>query len=169
MGSKMCFYKRGFSLVEMVCVLAMLSILAAAASIGITRSVEQFNFVKYNDALTQKIQVALNRMLVELSYLDRTKNTMAGNSSSITFPTTLTSGVVSEPNHTFNFINGILYWDTVPLCDEIDSFNLRYQTSAASVATITSPSDLLKIEVTLITNGQQGAKKTFSAEIAMKL
>jgi len=154
---------------EVICVLIILGVIASAATIGISRSVQQFNFVKDNDTLSQKVQVALNRMLVEFSYIDRTKTAMSGAANSITYPTTLTTGGAAESNHTFDLVNGVLRWDAVPLCNEIASFSLQYVTSTGASSTISSPTDLMKIKITLVTSGTAGANKTFSAEVAMKL
>jgi prepilin-type N-terminal cleavage/methylation domain-containing protein len=159
----------GFSLIEIICVLLILGIIAAASTIGISRTVQQLNFTKDNDALSQKVQVALNRMLVEFSYIDRSKTVMSGTANSITYPTTLTTNGAAEAAHTFDLVNGVLRWDANPLCNEISSLSFQYVTSTATASTLSNPTDLQKILVTVVTNGQQGAQKTFSAEIAMKL
>ena len=56
----------GFTLIEVIAVLILAGVLAAAAGVGIVRGVEGYIFVKETTRLNQKAQLAMERMRREM-------------------------------------------------------------------------------------------------------
>jgi len=133
--------KNGFSLVEVICVLILLGIMASIATIGISRTVSQFNFTRERDALTQKAQIALNRWLIEFTYFD-TAGT-AGTFDIVTTSNVTTyyypanyAGTTQRNNFSYDSNADQLYWNGNLLCDGVASFSVTPNPSPATAATL---------------------------------
>lgn len=59
---------KGFTLIEVIVSLVILGVLAAVSTIAIFKIVEGYQLAKDNAHLTQKAQVAMTRIAVELNY-----------------------------------------------------------------------------------------------------
>ncbi|NCC26440.1 MAG: type II secretion system protein [Deltaproteobacteria bacterium] len=61
---------KGFTLIEVIVSLVLLSIVAVFAGLGIVRVVESYVFASQNVRLAEQAQLALTRMTLELQYAD---------------------------------------------------------------------------------------------------
>ncbi|MFW6011013.1 MAG: type II secretion system protein [Desulfosalsimonas sp.] len=74
---------RGFTLIEVIVSLVILGVLATVSTIAIVKIVEGYQLAKDNAHLTQKAQVAMTRIAVELNYA--TEVEIPGNSNTIIY------------------------------------------------------------------------------------
>lgn len=151
---------RGFSLIEIIAVMVILGILASLGGIGLSRSVSMFNFTRENDAMAQKAQIALNRILIEFTYFDTTA--AAGFSfSENTYQYPVNIGGTKETN-TFRYDPDArqLLWNGVVLCDNVSAFSMTPEPA-------TLP-DMKSISVVLSLTGQNSVTQTFNSYVAIK-
>jgi len=76
----------GFTLIEVIAVLVLVGILSAMAGIGIVKGVEGYLFAQSNTETTQKAQLALSRITIELSELSAINSTSSGTAIIFTIP-----------------------------------------------------------------------------------
>jgi len=152
----------GFTLIEIIASLVLLGIIAIVISLGFTRTIQEYRFTQDNAALTQKAQVALNRMLIELSYYNSSGTTATFNTTEFTFP----SNVGTNANITFKLNNGKLtYKDTSvdnterTLCDEVSA--LKFEPTWVNGL-------LQNVNVSMTLLGMNGVAESFSYTITIK-
>lgn len=161
---------RGFSLLELVCVLVLLGLLAVVATVGLTRSVGQYHFARDNDALAQKAHIALRRIVIELSHLDTSSQTPlafasaatpAGQPRSYAY-TTVYDGVSQLDTLAYQPDSGVLTWNGYPLCDRVTGFAMTADPAGATGQTLDT------VAVTLTVTGDNGVSRSFAATFAVK-
>ena len=158
----------GFTLLEIICVLVLLGILGAAATVGISRSVLLYNFNKDNDVLAQQAQIALNRILTEFTNIDQTATGEVFNldkaggatSTSYKFPAKY-GGTTSNNVFSFDSASGRLSLNNAPLCDKVTAFSMVKSPGDATVAT-------LKYVTVNMTVSSNNASRTYSTQITVK-
>lgn len=75
---------KGFTLIEVIASLVLFGILTLIAGLGLVNVVKSYMFAMENNEITQKVQLAMTRMNLELMFLnDKPK----GNKNYIQFPT----------------------------------------------------------------------------------
>jgi len=159
----------GFSLLEIICVLVLLGVLGAAATIGFSRSVELYNFTKDNDVLAQQAQIALNRVLIEFTNIDQSATGADFNldapgtetpSTSYKFPAKY-AGTTTDNTFSFDAASGRLSLNGEPLCDGVTAFSIQKDSSVAGVADLA----YVKVDLSVSSNNKT---RTFSTQITIK-
>ena len=134
----------GFTLVEMIATLVLVSLLAVVAGMGLIKGLEGYLFVKDTTVVTQKAQIALERMrreLVEVSNI----TSVSGPPVVLAFSTPSGSRTI-----THNTGNAEILLDNDTLVDNVNSFNVAYlQVSGAWVAGTDAIRDLTEITINL--------------------
>lgn len=120
--NRIFFNRRGFTLVELITSLVVLSIIGVIAGMGMVTIVRGYVFTKQNAAGAQKAQIAMARIVKELG---ATNLISSGSDSSITFDS------ISPPKKkgrvlSWNSTNDTLSIDSDLLLDNVSSFNLAY-------------------------------------------
>jgi prepilin-type N-terminal cleavage/methylation domain-containing protein len=130
--------RRCFSLVEIVAVLLIVGILAGAGMMGTAAFFNGFVSGRANAELTQKAQNAMQRLIMELRFLDVDETTgapllvVSGTPATLTFTSKrdLTS---PRPSHVVNVVGTELRLDTRPLTDRVTSFVASYNSGTGEV------------------------------------
>ncbi|MEW6264531.1 MAG: prepilin-type N-terminal cleavage/methylation domain-containing protein [Thermodesulfobacteriota bacterium] len=122
--------RRGTTLIELIAALVILSLLAAVAGLGLVEVTEGYVFAKLNAQATEKGQVAISRLVKELTEI-KSNNITSGTS------TTLTYLICSGASHTVSLSGNNLLFDGSILTDRVNSFALTYQADITSAATST--------------------------------
>jgi len=161
--------KTGFSLVEMLCVLVLFGIISSAVTIGFSKSISQFNFTRENDAMSQKAQVALNRILMEFTYLDpgAAASTLDFSGNSYKYPTSCfgTSEInsfVYDPSAKQLLWNHNQDKNSYVLCDNVSGFSMSLTPAGAT------PSTLKQVTVTISLTGSNNVTQQFVTQVAIK-
>ena len=133
----------GFTLIEVVVTLVLVGIMAAVAGMAIVQGVQGYVFARENATTTQKAQLAMARMSLELLELTDV-TTAAGNQ--IVYDR-------DSGSHTITFASGIVTIDGDVLVDDVDSLSLSYWKSDGTTAWVqgTDPiGDLSTIQIVLV-------------------
>ena len=110
----------GFTLIEVIVTMLIAGILATIAGLGIVQGVKGYVFASENAAMTQKAELALTRMSLELR--DISDVTVI-----IDTPTTITyTRDSSDPSRTIKFENSEITLDSNILVDEVSDLRLSY-------------------------------------------
>lgn len=75
----------GFTLIEMIASLALLGLLASIFGMGLVAAVESYDFSRSNSQIAQKGQMAMGRMIRELTELTRVVNVGGGSDPFIVY------------------------------------------------------------------------------------
>jgi prepilin-type N-terminal cleavage/methylation domain-containing protein len=75
----------GFTLIEMIASLALLGLLASIFGMGLVAAVESYDFSRSNSQIAQKGQMAMGRMIREISELTQIMNMIGGSDPSIVY------------------------------------------------------------------------------------
>ncbi|MCM8784373.1 MAG: type II secretion system protein [Candidatus Omnitrophica bacterium] len=120
--------KSGFTLLELVIVIALVGILALFLAEVIRRGVESWYFVMDKEELALQTPYVLTRLVREL----RTANTVTS---------ALGNTIVFKDyqNNTFNYalFGNVLYRNGSPLLDGVTNFSLQYYPSSSNIRMVT--------------------------------
>lgn len=152
---------RGFTLIEIVVSLLIASILASIAAMGIVQGTSAFVFVRDSAAMSQKAQVALNRLTKEFTNLKEVTG-VAGSAPSYT-GATITILKEGEPVSRVIATSGAsVTIDGHALVDTVSSFSLGLKKDDQSDWTIADLSrEIVTVEITLALTTTAGETVTF--------
>jgi prepilin-type N-terminal cleavage/methylation domain-containing protein len=119
--NRIFFNRRGFTLIEIITSLVVLSIIGVIAGMGMVSIAKGYVFTKKNAAGAQKAQIAMARIVKELAVTD---SISSGSASSITFNSK--SPPAQQRVLFWNNTNYTLSIDSDLLLDNVSSFNLAY-------------------------------------------
>jgi len=143
--------KNGFTMIEVIVTLVIFGILAGAGSLGLAEIMKSYVISRDGAKISQKAQLAMNRLNVELSYMTNgsiaadTDITSRAISYTATYPSANGSTFVTESHSIlWNGTEGAsLELDGQTLIDMVGNFTLTYYdangqntTTAAAVRTI---------------------------------
>ena len=151
--------EKGFTLIEIIAVLILVSILAVFAGMGIVSIVEGFFFTKMNAATVQKGQAAIVRLDKEFSNIT---SVSSGNAASINF-TSYKQGV--EGTHVVSWAGNDLTLDGDTLTDNVSEFDLGYYDSFDGAKQSTWSSSRKVIEITLKLKGANDVVSEFKSRV----
>lgn len=170
---------RGFTLIEIIVTLLLVGIMAAVAGAGIVAATRAFIFAKEAAEISQKNQLAMNRITKSIqNWLPVPAPVTAPHSLTVTRNDVLSGGIVTETysysGNTLSLTTGIT---TDVLCEGLTAFNIEYLrsdnadviggTAKESFWVPTMPlSDLNLVRVTMTQAGQSGANaSTFVSRV----
>lgn len=159
---------RGFSLIEIICVLVILGLLGAFASVGYVRFIRLYSSIKDVDVAIQQGQIAMNRLFTEVTTIDPTataKPFVLDNDSTTVYSTpykfTSLDGSTGVDNIvSYDSSTKVLSLNGVPMCENVSAFLMKKNLSATGVAdlkyvtteltiTVGSKTQMLKSQFTL--------------------
>jgi len=147
--------EKGFTLMEVIVVMILVSIIAVAAGTGLVQVVQGMVFTKMNAVTIQKGQIAMTKLVKEFNNINISAIT-AADDKSITF-TSVKNGVSSP--HTVTLAGSTITFDGDVLTDQVNSFTLKYYDNYDSTGQTTWQSSRRIIEITL---GLKGADDVVS-------
>lgn len=168
------FGAKGFSLVEIIVSLVILGFLGVAGAESIQAILRGYTMARSSDEVAQKAQMALNRMTIELSYIDPTQTgTTNGTATSITYAAAFPTGT---ENHTIALSGTQITYSVTGaaaqvLLDDVaaNGLTFSYYTSyndASPAATMSAATKMIGIN--LVMHGESwvtGVNKTFTTRV----
>ncbi len=160
----------GFTLIEVIVSMILVGVMAAVAGMGIVSATKAFIFTKEAADISQKSQLAMNRLTKSISNWTSFTNP-SGNQLTLTRNDVVTGGTITE---TYSFSGNTLSLTvggvTDVLCDGLTNFNLEYLRSDRGGDSFWSPgqpvSDLNMVRVTMTQSGQSGTNaSTFASRV----
>ncbi|MFU2208823.1 prepilin-type N-terminal cleavage/methylation domain-containing protein [Solidesulfovibrio sp. C21] len=159
----------GFTLLEMVCVLVLLGVVALLTTRMFTNLISGYTLARNSAAAVQKAQNALQRMTIDFTYLKVASS--SGGETSISYNTSLDNDaiVISQSDNKISYsLNGTPY----TLTDGVGADSLRFTyyntyTSSADSA-LSSNTALVGISFTMVGDDpSQGFSQTYSTRVAL--
>jgi len=141
---KTCRNQKGFTLIEIISVMVVVTISGVVAGMGLVKIAEGFVFAKKNAATAQKGQIAMARIAKELNAV---KSISSGSGTSITF--TRTTG----ESHTISLSGTELRVDTDVLVDNVNTFEIKYYSTYNASPSTTYSSSAAMIQISLKLTG----------------
>lgn len=121
--------RHGFTLVEMIAVLLLVSLLSAVAGMGMVPITRGFIAARENTQAAEKVQVAMSRIVRDLHFVT---DVSAGSASSITYQAPDSAGVQAWSTLSWAGSAGDpVLLDGLTLLDGVASFQLAYVRYAA--------------------------------------
>ncbi len=168
--------QRGFTLIEIVVVIVVLGIMALMGSFGLERAMDGYNQSLENSQISQKAQIALDRLAIELSHIPfngllARYSISAGNAGSLTYTSNF-DGV--NGLHTVNQVNDQVRLDNLPLTDLAVTGNglqFTYLNAAGTDLGAGGATDaaLRIIQISLSLRGPNvNVTRTFNARVALQ-
>jgi prepilin-type N-terminal cleavage/methylation domain-containing protein len=150
--------KNGFTLIELITALVIMSIVSVMAGMGLVQIASGYRMVKTSTAKAEQSQIVLARLLKELSAV---QNLSVAGETSITY----TRGGVS---HTINWTGAgqPIALDGDILIDKVQSFTLTYHNTYSAAASSYSGATTL-IELTFELKGYQDASIIFKERVVI--
>jgi prepilin-type N-terminal cleavage/methylation domain-containing protein len=152
---------RGFSLLELILVLALLGILGLVGTMGFVHFSRGFVFARETTATTAKGQLAMMRLAKELQSLS---DTSLATPTRIAF-TALRGG--TEENHEARLVGSTLLFDNQPLVDQVSGLVLSYHTDYNSSASAWSANTRL-IDINLSLQGPDNIDIALQTRITLR-
>jgi len=152
--------EKGFTLIEIIVSLVLMAIIAAVVSMGFLEVVRGYVFARANADTVEKGQMAITRMIKELSCNASVSPITAGTATSVTF----TRCSDNTPNHILTWANGttVLSLDGITLTDQVNSFALAYYLKNGNPAAAASAQ---QIQITLQLNAADNTVETFTNRV----
>ena len=153
--------ERGFTLLEVILVLALVGIIGTISMFGLLNLTRSFTFVKGSGVVAGKAQLAMLRLGKEFQLI----KSATGSNTAITYTASRASGDVT---HTVSLAGDTLLFDGDILTDQVNSFNLSYYDSYDSAAAASWTATSKMIGINLILNGPEGVNPAFQTRIATR-
>jgi len=160
----------GFTLIELIVTMVLVGIMAAVAGMGIVSATKAFIFTKEAADISQKSQLAMNRITKSISNWTSVTNPL-GNQLTLTRNDVITGGTITETySYSGNTLSLTVGGVTDVLCDGLTNFTLEYLRSDRGGDSFWSPgqpvSDLNMVRVTMTQSGQSGTNaSTFTSRV----
>lgn len=155
--------KSGFTLIEVIVSLILVGVMAAIAGMGIVSATRAFIFAKEAAEISQKSQLAMNRISKSITNWISVSTNPAPSATSLTLTRNdvITGGTITE---TYSYSNGTLSLTsggtTDVLCDDLTSFLMEYlrtdQGGDSFWSSGQSVPDLNMVRITMTQAGQSG-------------
>ncbi len=114
---------KGFTLIELIATLVILGILATTITLGFSEVMEGFLIAEEHSDMIQEVQVALNRMHIELQHVNRVTSS-SGTSISYHPRFTFDEGELAES--TLSYTGTQITLDNDVLLDGVTDFDIIY-------------------------------------------
>lgn len=162
---------RGFTLVEVIASIVLSVIIAAIAGLGIIQVTRQYLFVQKVGETAQVAQVAMARMVKELTLIrSGTSAGVAGGPMSITFNTPSLAGrtIGWTGGNSGAFVKPILM-NNEPLIENVQNLTLRYYNTynGADTGSYNQTSTGM-IGITFTVIGAEGITSTFTGRVTVR-
>ena len=169
--------QKGFTLLEIIVVMILVSIVVSVAGLGIVRVVQGMVFTKTNAATTQKGQIVMTKLIKEFNNISAVDATASdAEHTMITFTSVKKeSSELAYRKHTVQWLrngNVVTYitYDTDDssvedvLTDQVSDFTLQYLDIYNSASSTWKPSSRI-IEITLKLTGANDVPSVFTARV----
>jgi prepilin-type N-terminal cleavage/methylation domain-containing protein len=153
--------KAGFSLLELILVLALLGIIGLVGTMGFVRFSQGFVFARDTNAVTAKGQLAMMRLTKEMQSVSAASTTTP---TRIAF-TALRGGV--EENHEARLVGTSLLFDNQVLVDRVGGLVFSYYTDYDSSAAAWS-ADTRLIDINLTLNGPDNISIDLQTRVTLR-
>ncbi len=152
---------RGFTLIEVIATLVLITIIATMAGLGIVEITKQYLFAQKAGETAQVSQVAMARMVKELTLIR--SGTSAG-ATSITFSTPAAAGrtISWTGGNSGSFVKPILM-NSQPLIENVQNLTLRYYNAYDGTDTGSyNQTSTVLIGISFTVTGADGINSTFT-------
>lgn len=158
-----CDFKaeKGFTLIEVIVVLALVGIMVAIAGIGYVHVVKGTLFTKMNADTIQKGEIAITRLIKEFNNMSISSVT-AADGTSITFSSVKDGD--STP-HTVALTGDTITYDGDIITDQVSEFSLIYFDNYDAAGQTTWATSRRIIEITLKLKGAEDVVSEFKARV----
>ncbi|MEF3697948.1 PulJ/GspJ family protein [Desulfolutivibrio sp.] len=153
--------QRGFTLIEIIVSLVLLGLLGATVFGFMGQAVRGFFIARDALEITQKAQIALNRMRIELTYL---KSVSASSDTSLSFVSIIT-GVDTTYAIAYDASTDSITWNGVTLTDDVGGLTFAYYDEPGGTASSSFQSTTKLIGITLVMQDSDGATVTFATSV----
>ena len=163
----------GFTLIEFIVVMVIMGLLVLGGIFGLRQMVDGYSLARANTVSTQKVQNALDRIVIELSHITMNNsgtryNITAGTDSSLNY--TANFGGADE-NHTIDQNGALIRFDTdnsLALTDLVAANGLQFSYFDGNGNTVAATDvNMRLIGVALTVQVTPAATRTFNARVAL--
>jgi prepilin-type N-terminal cleavage/methylation domain-containing protein len=156
--------ENGFTLIEVIVSLLLIGILASLAGMFLVAITNGYVFSQQNNETSLKAQVALAKMVKEISSLGIETGTITAAAVTVAQPTsisyTYTDSVTGTITHTIAQNGAQIQFDGIPLVDTVTAFALTYFDNAG--AATATPAAIRRVDISLSLQGAGGVISTFA-------
>ncbi len=149
----------GFTLIEIIAALVLVGILATGGTYALSKAVETYMMTKVNSAMAQKTQAAINRMIIDFTYIDTAATAVKASSTTSltyvgdfpTYPQGIGGGVESD-EITLSQTDDTILYDGDVLLDNVKANTLAFvyvDSAGNSETSFASDTVLVKVSFTI--------------------
>jgi prepilin-type N-terminal cleavage/methylation domain-containing protein len=151
MMNKIFFHNSGFTLIELISVIMIVAILSVIAGMGLVQISNGYVFAKKNAVASQQAQVAMTRLIKELSSIQAIS---AATATSITYTREDTPHTFTSHTLSWTAANQPVTLDGDALMDKVQSFSLtylnyNYATRAFTASSYAASTAMVEMKVTI--------------------
>ncbi len=161
MAARQEYKDKGFTLLEVIMVLALVGIIGTVAMFGLLNLTRSFTFVKDSGVVVGKAQLAMLRLGKEFQLI----KSATGTSTNITYTASRPGGDVT---HTVSLTGNTLLLNGDLLADQVNNFSLSYYDTYDGTPTTTWSAASKIIGINLTVDGPEGINPSFQTRITTR-
>lgn len=151
--------QKGFTMIEVIVSLVLISILAAMAGIGLVQITRGYVFSRQNSETVQKVQIAMARIGKELGAVTVINSTPVPTASSVSF-----TRLPGPLTNTITFSGDVVQINGTTLINGVTAFTLEYYDSSGNILAVpvAAAGNIDRIKISLTVLGANNQPSSFA-------
>lgn len=156
----------GFTLIEVIVSIFIIGIVAGAGALSLSNIIEGYAMAGEAAEITQKAQIALTRIAVEMEHVNATDEGVHNfSANSFWYSGVFGNNTVESHTISFDAANNEVLLDNFVVTDKVSALSFQYL-AADMVSNVADAEDIRVIQIDLTMDGNMVHGRTFTTRVA---